>query len=131
MLRLRDQRLPGYGLAVVLLIVIGVAVYRVGVDIWTSRQYHAASEALERYDYSKAAAHLESYLATSSNRSASKTSRAGGAEPPDATANSKTRHAGCVWPKNGERPRRRRFAMEWRNCSKRVQKRGISAMRPS
>ena len=62
MLRVRDQRVR-FVLVVVLLVVIGYAAYRVGVIVWTHRQYDAATQALERYDYPQAAQHLERLLA--------------------------------------------------------------------
>jgi len=45
-----------------LLAVIGVAGYHVGMNVWASRKYHAASDALQRYDYGHAGKLLQSYL---------------------------------------------------------------------
>jgi predicted Zn-dependent protease len=62
MVRVRDQRVR-IVLVVGLLVVIGYFAYRAGVSIWTTRQYDAASQALERYDYPQAAQHLDRLLA--------------------------------------------------------------------
>jgi len=62
MLPARNQRVRTV-LIGILLVVVGYAVYRAAVFLWTNRQYDAASQALERYDYPLATQHLERLLA--------------------------------------------------------------------
>src|ERR1700676_3034631 len=61
MFRLRD-RLIQLVLALVLLPLLGLAIYQIAVNVWASRQYDAASRALENYDYVQAGADLDGYL---------------------------------------------------------------------
>lgn len=49
-------------LAVVVLLLLGGAAYKIGVTVWTSGHYRAALRALERYDFDEAREHLEQYL---------------------------------------------------------------------
>src|SRR6516164_606474 len=48
--------------AAVVLLLGGAAAYLAGSRLWASRQYDAAMQALDRYDYEEAAVHLEKYL---------------------------------------------------------------------
>jgi tetratricopeptide (TPR) repeat protein len=66
MLRLRD-RWARIVLAVGLLLLVGAGAYYLGVVVWASRHYHAALEALERYDFAEASTHLEHYLSVHPN----------------------------------------------------------------
>ena len=61
MLRLRDRPVRIY-LGGALVLLLGLSAYPVGRRIWASREYDAACQELERYDYWQASAHLENYL---------------------------------------------------------------------
>jgi tetratricopeptide (TPR) repeat protein len=53
------------GLALALL--LGVAGYQITFRLWANRQYRAATEALERYDFWQASKHLETYVSARPN----------------------------------------------------------------
>jgi hypothetical protein len=62
MLRLQNPRMR-IVLIIVLLAIIGVAAYQIGMNVWASRQYQAANDALQRYDHVAAGQILQRYLA--------------------------------------------------------------------
>ncbi|MBI2808640.1 MAG: tetratricopeptide repeat protein [Planctomycetes bacterium] len=61
MLRIQDRRIR-IALAIVLLAVIGVALYQVGRNAWADWHYRRAREALDQFDYAQATAYLKRSL---------------------------------------------------------------------
>jgi len=59
--RLRDQRIRVI-LGIVVLMLVGAAIYQIGVSVYSNCKYNAACEALERHDFSQAGALLDHYL---------------------------------------------------------------------
>src|SRR5262245_11511215 len=59
--RIRDRRVR-IALIVVLLTLIGWALYQFGIHLWANRQYSLAEQALERCDFKEAGACLDKYL---------------------------------------------------------------------
>src|SRR5262245_30748264 len=59
--RIRDRRVR-IALVVLLLALIGWALYQLGIHLWANRQYSLAEQALERCDFKEAGACLDRYL---------------------------------------------------------------------